>query len=151
MIVFSIGDDKVQPIQVQVLLNEVRVTIELDSGSACCLISKSTFEKLFWPTVSERPELQHSAAVLRVYRGASPKIAGEIVTAKLEDHSRSCQDDIIIVEGDGPCLLDRNLIKKLELTNLAHIHMIYSTEHLKRQFPDVFSDTLGCLKGKYRI
>ena len=54
------------------------------------------------------------------------------------------------MEGDGPYLLARNLIKKLELTNLAHIHMIsYSTEHLKRQFPDMFSDTLGYLKGKY--
>ena len=43
--------------------------MELDTGSACSMISKSTFEN-HWSTVGERPELQHSAAVLLVYGGA---------------------------------------------------------------------------------
>ena len=147
--VFSIGEDKVQPIQVHVLLDNVKVNMELDTGSACSIISKSMFESL-WPIDTERPELHPSSANLRVYGGSPLKIAGEIsVTAKLTNRAESCQAQIIIVDGDGPCLLGRNLIKKLELTNFAQIHKIsYSSVHLKQQFPDLFSDGLGCLKER---
>lgn len=147
--VFSIGEDKVQPIQVQVMLDNVNVNMELDTGSACSIISKSTFERL-WPIDTERPELRPSLANLRVYGGSSLKVAGEIsVTAKLADEAQSCQAQIIIVDGNGPCLLGRNLIKKLELSNLTEIHKIsYSNVHLMQQFPDLFSNGLGCLKEK---
>ena len=85
--------------------------MELDTGAACTLMSKSMYERL-WPVVSEHSMLYSSCAKLRVYGGSKLKVSGEIVdTARIGDSPKPCSAKIIIVDGEGPCLLGRDLIK----------------------------------------
>lgn len=64
--------DKVQPIQVQVLLNYIRVNMELDTGASLSIMSKSTCER-FWSIDVERSELHPSSFNLKVYGGSPLK------------------------------------------------------------------------------
>ena len=143
--VFSVSNERVDPILVDVLLNEKSVPMELDTGAACTLMPKSRYMQL-WPLVSERPVLHSSSTTLRVYGGSTLNICGEIlVTARLNDSSQSCSTKVIIVDGEGPCLLGRNLIQSLGLCN--NIHKVSSAISFKKEFPELFSEGLGCYQG----
>ena len=145
--VFTVSNEsRVDPILIDVLLNEVSVPMELDTGAACTLMPKSKYLQ-FWPVVSERPVLHSSCTTLRVYGGSTLKISGEIlVTARLKDSSQSFSTKVIIVDGEGPCLLGRNLIQSLGLCN--NIHKVSSAISFKEEFPELFSDGLGCYQDK---
>ena len=84
--VFTVNSDRVDPILVNDFLDEVSVSMELDTGAVCSLIPKTKYEKL-WPVISKRPKLYSSSAMLKVYGGSSLKVLGEIfVTAKVKDN-----------------------------------------------------------------
>ena len=120
--------------------------MELDTGAVCALMSKSMYEQL-WPVVLERPMLYLSCAKLRVYGGSKLKVAGEIVvTARIGDSPKSCSAKIIIVDGEGPCLLGRDLIQSLKLC--SNIHKVSRAITFKEEFPELFSEGLRCYRGK---
>lgn len=102
------------------------------------------------PRDTERPELRPSSGNLRDYSGSLLKVRGKIsVSVKLEDNAHSCQANVTIFGGESPCLLGRNLTLKLELIGkkLAQIHKSsYSNKNLAKQFLDLLSECLGCLK-----
>ena len=64
--VYAVNGKKVNPILVTVILDKVSVVMELDTGAACTLMSKSMYERL-WPVVSERPLLYSSCAKLSLW------------------------------------------------------------------------------------
>ena len=144
--IFSVNSDRVDPILVDVVLNKVRVSMELDTGAACSLMPRSKYEQL-WPVISERPILSSSSTMLRVYGGSTLKVFGEIVvTARLEDKSQSCSAKVIIVDDEGPCLLGRDLIQSLGL--YSDIHQVSNANSFKAEFPELFSEGLGCYQGR---
>ena len=138
---------KVDPILVIAILDKVSVVMELDTGAACTLMSKSMYEQL-WPVVSERPMLYSSGAKLRVFGGSRLKVSGEIVvTARIGDNPKSCSAKIIIVDGEGPCLLlGKDLIQSLGLC--SNIHKVSRVITFKEEFPELFSEGLVCYREK---
>ena len=144
--VFNVKKENVKPIVVHVLMNKVKVPMELDTGASCSLISKNTYEQI-WPSPESRPSLCPSSANLRVYGGSPLRVSGEIeITAELEDSNKSCQAKIVVVDGEGPCLLGRDLIHTLGL--LGNINKVSNTNTLKKEFPELFSEGLGCFKDR---
>ena len=57
---------------------------------------------------------------------------------------------ILIVKGDRPNLLGRDILGTITLdwANLFHVQHATSSTKLEEEFPDVFSDGLGTLKGE---
>ena len=87
-----------------------------------------------------------SCAKLRVYGGSKLKVSSEIVvTARIGDSPKSCSAKIVIVDGEGPCLLGRDLIQSLGLC--SNIHKVSRAITFKEEFPELFSG-LGCYRGK---
>ena len=145
--VYSVNAVRDKPIILDVMLDTVCVPMEVDTGAACTLISRGQYEQL-WPVASERPVLCPSSVSLKVYGGATLKVAGEIdVSAKLENGAEMSSARIVVVNGEGPCLLGRDLIKGLGV--LGNIHNVSTDANsVKEEFPDLFLDGLGCYKGR---
>ena len=140
------NDDANEPILVNIFLDEAQVTMELDTGTAPTIISKGIFEKI-WPS-TKRPILYPSSACLRVYGGVPLTVCGELrVNARVEHSSESTRATIIVVQEDGPCLLGRKLINALNV--LQYVNSIaVNSKSLATEFPELFSDDLGCYRGK---
>ena len=119
--------------------------MEQDTGATCTLMSKSMHEQL-WPVVSERPMLYLSCAKLRVYGGSKLKAAGEIVTAKIGYSPKFCSAKIIIVDGEGPCLLGRDLIQSLGLC--SNITKYLGLSLLRKSFQNCFQKVLDATEGR---
>ena len=150
---FSVRDSgKIPPINVNVLLNNKKLEMELDTGATRTIIPKNIFYKL-WPVASERPVLQDAKINLQTYGGSNLKIHGEIeVMAKLENTGLDIQSRLVIVDNQGPCLLGRDLISSLQLNNfkLSEINKIKidgKSEWVKKH-PQLFASGLGCLKDQ---
>ena len=150
---FSVTDSsKVPPINVNVLLNNKNLEMELDTGATRSIIPKEVYYKL-WPVSSERPMLQNSKLNLQTYGGSNLKIHGEIeVSARLGGQDIDIQSKLVVVDGQGPCLLGRDLINGLQLNKykLSEINKIKvdgKSEWVKKH-PELFASGLGCLKDQ---
>ena len=144
--IYAVNGKMVDPILVTVILDKVSVVMELDTGAACTLMSKSMYEQL-WPVVSERPMLYSSGAKLRVYGGSRLKVSGEIVvTARIGNSPKSCSAKIIIVDGEGPCLLGRDLIQSLGFVVTSTKYLELSL--LRKSFQNCFQKVSGATEGR---
>ena len=141
-------DSKVPPILVSVMLNNCKVNMEFDTGATRSLLPKSMYYKL-WPVSSERPALSKSYVNLHGYGGSPLKVLGEIqVDARLENSNDNFKAKLVIIDGEGPGLLGRDLIYNLNLSDckLNDIHKVSLTE--TSSYPELFSPGLGCLKDR---
>ena len=150
---FSVKDSsKVPPINVNILLNSKKLEMELDTGATRTIIPKDAYYKL-WPVASERPILLESNINLQTYGGSNLKIHGEIeVMAKLVNSNIDIQSKLVVVDGQGPCLLGRDLISSLQLSQfkLSDINKVKvdgKSEWVKKH-PQLFASGLGCLKDQ---
>ena len=88
--------------------------------------------------------MKHTTTRLRTYTGETFKILGKVsVTVSINNQDE--QLSLLVVEGDGPSLLDKTI--KLDW---AHLHQVVSTTELQRILNDhtsLFSDELGYVKG----
>ena len=139
-----------EPIMVDVMLNAVRVPMEMDTGATCTLIPRCQYERL-WPVASERPSLSACCTVVNAYGGTPLKVLGEInVSARLDDGHSVKSTKVVVVDGKGPCLIGRVLMRRLGLLEDVKSLSADSTiaTSMKREFPDLFSEELGCYKGQ---
>ena len=144
---FSIRDPKCTPITVEVILNDVPVTMEVDTGASTTIINHSTFQRILQ---SSGVDLQPSGICLKTYTGQTIPIMG-CATVQARYEKRQVAVVAQVVTGDGPNLLGRDWLQKLEV-DLGSIHAMV----LDKQTPladildkhsKVFSDELGCMQG----
>lgn len=149
--VFSVGETKVNPITMTILMDKVKLEMEVDTGAARSLISEKTYEQL-WSNCMTRPKLRPSSVNLKVYGGSPLKVTGEIdVWVKLPDEQSSLrQAKVIVTKDHGPSLLGRDLLNLLELSEvkLSNINKVSADSPLLRDFPELFSPGLGCMKDR---
>ena len=144
--VYALTDVSDEPLMVDVILNSVRVPMEMDTGATCTLIPQGQYEQL-WPAASERPTLNASCSVVNVYGGAPLKVVGEIeVSACLDNGSSVNSTKVVVVDGKGPCLIGRVLMRRLGLIEDVKT-VSTNASSIENEFPDLFSEGLGCFKG----
>ena len=91
--------------------------------------------------------LGKTSVTLNAYGGIPLKLVGEIyVSIKLENGSKINSARVVVVDGEGPCLLGRDLIKRLGL--IDGVHSVSSANSIKQEFPELFSEGLGCYKDR---
>ena len=138
----------VKPIVVNMLVNDVPIDMELDSGSPVSLMPLKTFNQLF---KSETMKLRRSDLCLSTYTRESLKVRGYLpVNVKYETKSYELQ--LHIVDGGNATLLGRDWLQRIQL-NWQNVHLLRSTkltsttlDTLKARYADLYNEQLGTLK-----
>lgn len=140
--IYVCADNYRPPIVADVTLDDVKLSMEVDSGASRSIISEETYHKL-WLTP---PPLNSTNLKLMTWTCDPLKVIGIAnVRAVLGDKAAQCE--LVVVSGRGPSLLGRNWFQALGL----HISGLYwSAEQVrpyKEEFPDLFKEGLGMYKG----
>ena len=119
---FSARNSSTEPIIVNVSLNQVPVTMELDTGASLSVINKETYNHI--NTVATIP-ITKSPVKLKTYIGESIPIIGSInVCVKYKELEEELP--LLVVDGNSPNLLGRDRLSKCRV-NLEEIFSLDST------------------------
>jgi len=140
---FHVRSEPEIPLKVLVGINQQQVEMEVDTGASLSVLSEKTFRK-FWP----EQVLQKSSVKIRTYTGESLKVVG-CMEADITYGDQKSHVSLLVVEGQGPNLLGRDLLRQIQL-NWHEIFCLQWTSSLQcilQQHKDVFKEELGTMKG----
>eukprot|EP00731_Ephydatia_muelleri_P033589 Em0033g5a len=132
-----------EPIQLQVSIDGVLVTMELDTGAAVSIVSESTFRRLWSGKVLERSGIR-----LCTYSGESLKVIGKW-EADVKYNNQTDKLSVIVLEGAGPSLLGRDWLHRFRIDwkSLFVIQKGASLENVLTKYEMVFNEGLGTVLG----
>ena len=130
---------KVPPYRVNVKVNGVPVTMEIDTGSAVSLINKKSLISL--------PKIEPCTSTFKTYTGETIRVLGKFM-ARVEHAGAIRQLPVHVVDHAAVNLLGRDWIKHLpNLLNEVRLVFEDSLKIILHRHADVFDDTkLGKLK-----
>ena len=136
------------PILISLKVNGVNLTMELDTGATLSLISEKTYHNMF--PAESAPQLKASQAQLKTYTGESIKIIGAIdVEVVYNDQHK--QLNLLVVEGEGPSLLERDWLSqiKLDWSRLNHVQTTSKSacQEILDKHQLLCKNELGTVKG----
>jgi hypothetical protein len=143
------GGQKVEPISVDIEIGiGQKVTMEVDTGASVSIISEQTYLGFKNP-----PPLKKSVAMLRTYTGSLIPTLGSF-EADIRYAEQEANLPIIVVKGNGPNLMGRNILKKIKL-RWEDIFKCDATNKLdtkpqciRTKYKAVFEPGLGTFKGQ---
>ena len=147
------GAGRGDPVVVTVLMNGHRVSMELDTGAAVTVMSLSAYER-----VKRAGEVLYKTSLkLRTYTGELVRPAG-VGRVDVVHEGQSLELPVTVVKGNVPTLLGRDWLSTLKLNwprlfpAAAAVHRVTasSVSELLSEFPEVFTDKLGCMKD-YKV
>ena len=155
--IFSQSDSSTTvPYEVRFKLNNTLVSMELDTGAARTIMSKSTY----FSTFTNPPKLTKSSTKLWLYGKVNMKVEGQVtLTVKT---SRGEINDLIllIVSGKGPTLLGRDWIAAMNIpiqkivesinsvkTNTTNCKVQRKLNDMIARFGQIFEPGLGTFTG----
>ena len=107
--VCKIKDSEARPITVQLHINGIPLTMEVDTGAAVSIISEQA-QKRFLP----KKTLRRSSIRLRTYMEIMPVLGEMTVEVAYQENTHSLT--LYVVQGNGPTLLGRSWLQyKLRL------------------------------------
>ena len=130
------------PLEVTVSADGHDLTMEVDTGASCSLISKRTFDR-YW----QDHDLHQSTVNLRTYSGERLGVLGKFsVDVSYRDQQATLP--LLVVDGSGPSLLGRDWLAHLRLDwkSIHHIRHGPLRELLNRH-KTLLQDGLGTFKG----
>ena len=151
MNLYVVKQHGVDPLMVDLCLNGKPVRMEVDTGAAVSVMSHSCYEK-----VKASNALVKSGLKLKTYTGevVNPEGVGEV---EVEYQNQRFQLPITVVKGDVPNLMGRDWLSKLRLqwselfppeVRVQKLEGVAEpVASLVKQFPEVFTEELGCLKN----
>ena len=140
-----------EPVMVEVLLNGRLVRMEVDTGAAVTVMNRPSFARV----KKNEQKLQRSDVKLQTYTGEiiAPEGVGDVM---VEYHGQKANLPITVVDGNMPNLMGRDWLTQLKLKweelfpLRAPVHKLERApspvDSLLSEFPDVFTDELGCLR-----
>ena len=131
------------PLKVQVLVDDCRIPMEIDTGASRSIMSESKFRKI-WP----KKKLEPVKVKLQTYsKEPLPVVGGVWVWVDYE--GQTARLPLIVVKGDGPTLLGRDWMGGIRL-NWHKIHYTPSAglQDLLEKHDDVFQEGLGTFQGQ---
>lgn len=144
-VIWQIGATASRPYQAVLEVNGHPLTMEIDTGAAVSLISKTTQEDLF-----PAARLDKSSLILRTYTAETIPVLGRMeVQVKYGEYTG--HHKLYVVRGKGPPLLGRDWLKHLRL-DWASVRMLSASrntqivEELTGKYAEVFAGGLGTMK-----
>ena len=147
--VFAVGTDKkVAPYLTTVAVNNAKLQMEIDTGSALTLISQATYSSL-WPE-GLSPPLQSTTVRLRTYSGEELEVLGRAEVEVRYGGQVLEGLGLVVVGGGGPSLLGRDWLGRLRL-DWREVRSLRdasdSLDRLLARHSELFKDELGTIKG----
>ncbi len=144
---FCLSGRTTDPLRETVQINQVDVSMEVDTGASLSVISEETY-KASW-SLERRPPLRPSGAGLRTYTGEELEVLGRVVVS-VSYRGQQKELSLLVVRGSGPSLLGRDWLAELRL-DWKELHRVHMAPRRRLQtvlenHPDVFRDELGTLK-----
>ena len=102
-------DGRTPPIKVQVEVDKVSISMEIDTGACVSIISENRYHKL-WPGRS----LSTSTIRLQTYSKEPITVVGS-TDVQVVYQGQTAILPLVVVKGDGPTLLGRNWLTKIKL------------------------------------
>ena len=109
---FTVTKHHNKPIYVTVTVHKKPFKMEIDTGAAVSIISKSTYDTLW--SRNDAPPLEPAATTLRTYTGKEVKAVGRINIDVKHGEERK-RLSLIVAHGSGPSLLGQNWLSELKL------------------------------------
>ena len=140
-----VNSRRVNPYTVVVELNGKPVSMEIDTGAAVSLVSRSTQTALFPHAILTKPKVQ-----LRTYTAEPISLVGKMAV-EVKHNCYTGQHDLYVVEGSGPSLIGRDWLSKIRL-DWASIRAIADSEtsseidSLLQRYPQVFQSGPGLMR-----
>lgn len=96
--------------QVELKVNNKPIIMEIDTGAGVSLVSESMLKALL-------PKLQvkRSTVQLKTYTGAAIPVKGAVTVDVAYGRRTYRRMDLLVVQGEGPCLIGRNWLSKIPL------------------------------------
>ena len=144
---FTLSTQTTAPYRVDVILNDVPMKMELDTGASLSVLNEATYKQLTAQTFTS--PLRPSQDGLRTYTGENIQVLG-VMDIKAQYGETQLYLPIHVVQGGGPNLMGRDWLSKFEV-NLGDINVVESVSPLKEvldKYTEVFSGEIGCLKGE---
>lgn len=142
-LIFNIRSHLGEPMQESILINDVRLEFEIDTGSAVTAVSEKLYLKHFGSH-----SLNKSKKILRSYDGTLIKCLGTITLPFLYKGVRE-NLEVFVIKGGGPPLLGRDFIAKfnLQICPIHACHIENDVQVLLNRNCHLFEDKLGCCKN----
>ena len=142
---YMVGSTSMAPIKIPLLVDNVLLEMEVDTGTAITIISEAKYKENFSAT-----KLRESSTLLKTYSGERLKVMGE-TEVKVEYENQNAKLILTVVAGDGPSLLGRNWLQLIRL-NWHSIKVVNtpkdsSLDYLLDKFNDVFTEKLGTINS----
>ena len=149
------GND-VKLLKVEVMINQQKVEMEIDTGATVTFVNEATFKALW--SKRKAPRLRRPQVQLQTYSGESITLVkvGE-TDVKVRYGQQVASLPLIIVKGKGPNLFGRNWMQALKLKweEIFHLHTIGRTseeegriqQELTSKYQEVFKGEMGQLEG----
>ena len=143
---FTVHSELQDAMTVELTMNGIPVTLELDTGAALTLINRETYHRI---ATSSQP-LEKTKVKLKTYTGETIELLGaanfKVVYSGIEEELLT-----YVVDGEGPNLMGRDWINKFKVS-LKGIYNLVGTgdsalEKVLSKHAVVFSKKLGTLKG----
>lgn len=134
------------PLHVDVLIDDVPIQFQLDTGAGVSLMNKNDFDKHFGNI-----PLCPTAVKLRSYSGNKIPVVGE-KSVKVSVGNQLANVTLVVVEGDGPPLFGRTWLNEIrvpwkDILNINIVDQSSELDNLLTDFDELFRSELGCLKG----
>lgn len=143
---FNLQDNTYEPITVELELNQVPLTMELDTGASLTLINKASYDLI--SQENQCAKLEKPDVELRTYTGEAVKILGS-TTVEAKYGEQNLQLIVHVVDGQGPNLLGRDWLSKFKINELSNIHTLVTPSKLDQVLNKhtlIFEEGLGTLK-----
>ena len=140
------------PIEVTVLVNRKKLTMEVDMGAAVSIISDQTRRSLF-----PKQPLRESTLILKTYTEEPMEVVGQL-RVRVKYGGQEEKLVLIVVSGSGPSFFGRNWLKYLQLDwrKIASVRIprSESVSTLIERHQQLFTDELGTVtpyKAKLQV
>ncbi|XP_035806354.2 uncharacterized protein K02A2.6-like [Amphiprion ocellaris] len=140
---FNLKEPRAEPICATLQVNGKELQMEVDTGASASVISQATYHRL-WRS-GGAPALKETNIRLRQYTGECIPLLGAI-EVNLAYQGQEATVRLLVVEGEGPSLLGRDVLQKICL-NWRAIRYITEIGDILAKYAEVFKDELGTLRG----
>jgi hypothetical protein len=139
-IICNIRTYRGEPMRESVLINQIELDFEIDTGSSVTVLSEQIYKQHF-----SQLALKPSAIILQSYNGGQLTVLG-VLTVQVTYKNQCHNIDAYVVRNGGPPLLGRDFISRFNL-QVASINKCGDVlEEISSRYPNLFSGSLGCCK-----
>ena len=129
------------PIVVNLTINDVPISMELDTGASVSICSEEIWREKFSDV-----GLHPSDVKLNTYTGEKLNVLGQ-AQVRIKYEGQSAEVPVMVIAGGGPALFGRNWLNSIKLNWGSIKRVTRELDHILSDHKQVFEEGLGTLKG----